>query len=154
MGIMTKRRAAIGSLAIAAGVIASLASAHEGATGVVKERMDAMTEMGKQLKEISHRVATNRNLASIAEIAMRIDATAAKIPALFPAGSSVGVTDAMPAIWQRWDEFTTKADALGKAAAALAAASASGDTKLISARAVALGDACVACHDLFREKKR
>lgn len=151
---MTKRRVATGSVAIAASVVASLTWAHEGATGIVKERMDAMTEMGKQVKEISRRVATNRNLASIAESAMRIDATATKIPLLFPAGSGVGVTEATPAIWQRWDEFKTKADALGKEAVALAAAAASGDTKLISARAVALGDACVACHDVFRQKKR
>jgi cytochrome c556 len=30
----------------------------------------------------------------------------------------------------------------------------SGDPKVIGAQAAALGDACVACHDSFRQKKR
>ncbi len=46
---------------------ASLAHAHEGATGIVKERMDAMTESAKAMKAAAETIRTNRGLASVGD---------------------------------------------------------------------------------------
>lgn len=96
---------------IAAGVIAGMAAwlavaahAHEGATGIVKERMDAMTESGKAMKAATESIRANRDLASIKGDALAISATAARIAALFPPGSDQKPTDAKPEIWTHWDD--------------------------------------------------
>ncbi|MGA8173284.1 MAG: hypothetical protein WBE29_14895 [Pseudolabrys sp.] len=71
------------SAIVAIGIVLSYAAlAHEGhehATGVVRERMELMTDMGKRLLAISKRL---RN----------------KLP-----------TAAKPVVWQQWNDFTEKA---------------------------------------------
>jgi cytochrome c556 len=71
------------SVIVAVGIVVSNAAlAHEGhehATGVVRERMELMTDMGKRLLAISKRL---RN----------------KLP-----------TAAKPVVWQQWNDFTEKA---------------------------------------------
>jgi cytochrome c556 len=74
------------SVIVAVGIVVSNAAlAHEGhehATGVVRERMELMTDMGKRLLAISKRL---RN----------------KLP-----------TAAKPVVWQQWNDFTEKAKKL------------------------------------------
>lgn len=72
-------------------------------------------------------------------------------PALFRDGSITDKSDALPAIWERWDEFTgLLTQAQGFAAAALAAAQA-GDTATYQASLKSLGGLCGMCHQQFRE---
>ena len=72
------------------------------------------------------------------------------IPALFPEGSIVGDSDALPAIWENWDTFTAIVET-GKAAAteAIAAAEA-GDATAYATALRALGGTCGQCHQQFR----
>lgn len=72
------------------------------------------------------------------------------IAELFPEGSLVGDTKALPAIWENWDAFTAIIDT-GIAAAddALAAAEA-GDAAGYAAALQALGGTCGQCHQQFR----
>lgn len=72
------------------------------------------------------------------------------IPALFPEGSIVGDSKALPAIWENWDAFTAIVET-GKTAATdgLAAAQA-GDAAGYAAALQALGATCGACHQQFR----
>jgi cytochrome c556 len=127
--------------------------AHEGATGVAKDRMDLMQSMSREMKEISRRVNANRDLAAIGVSAARIRDTAPRLAALFPPGSGTGITDAKPEIWQRWDEFQGKALALQKESAALGAVASAGDPKAIGAQFTALIRACTGCHTDFRRGK-
>lgn len=129
------------------------AAAHEGATGVVKERMDLMEAIGKDFKDIGQRLQANRNLPSIAERARRIEERSARIAALFPSGSLERPSDALPVIWERWEEFEERAKGLRNASAGLAEAAPAGDPKLVSERFRALTRSCNACHDAFRKKR-
>ena len=72
------------------------------------------------------------------------------IPALFPEGSIVGDSDALPAIWENWETFTGIVES-GKAAAteAIAAAEA-GDATAYATALRALGGTCGQCHQQFR----
>ena len=72
-------------------------------------------------------------------------------PALFREGSITDKSEALPAIWERWDEFTallTQGQAFS--GAALAAAQA-GDTAGYQAAVKGLSQLCGTCHQQFRE---
>lgn len=136
---------------IAAATVAS--SAHEGATGVAKDRMDLMQTMSKDMKEIARRVNTNRDLAAIGEFAKHVHDTAPRIIGFFPEGSGAGITDAKPEIWQHWNEFQAKTQKLESESGALATIASSGDPKAIGAQFTALIRSCTGCHSDFRRGK-
>jgi cytochrome c556 len=135
-------------------VSATLALAHEGATGVVKERMDLMTRQKDDMKIIGEMAKgkTKFDAAKAAEAARDIEMTAAKIPDLFPEGTDGGKSDAKPEIWRKWDEFTGDADALRTQAEALAAALDAGSPDW-KTDFKAVIDACKTCHKSFRAEK-
>ena len=62
-----------------------------------------------------------------------------------------GKTDAKPGIWQNWDDFVAKANALNAAGNDLAMAAAGGDTRAMMPKVKALGDACRGCHNEYRK---
>ena len=130
------------------------ALAHEGATGVVKDRMDLMSAMGKELKSVGQKVSSNRNLASISDSAVKIKTMSENIPKLFPPGSLTKPTDAKPAIWEKWDQFEGHVSDLQKSLDALAAVAPSGDPKQVSTKFRAVGRSCAAGHDDFRQKSK
>jgi cytochrome c556 len=117
------------SLALAAIVGAAAALAHSGATGVVKERMEAMDAMADAVKriapmfqgELSYDADAVRNAAAI----MRSHGGRAMTD-LFPEGSNGAPSEAKDAIWISWDEFTVLADRLGIYAEGLSLAAENG----------------------------
>jgi cytochrome c556 len=134
---------------------ATLALAHSDcAPGVVKERCDLMERQGDDMKIIGDMAKgkTTFDAAKAAEAARDIVITAKKIHELFPEGSGGGTSEALPAIWEHWDDFTAKADDLGKAAETLAAALDGGDADWKGAFQ-GVSDACKACHQDYRKKK-
>ena len=58
--------------------------AHEGATGITKQRMDSMESMSKAMKAIRRCLEGNRNIAAIQAEAERIRELAIRIPQWFP----------------------------------------------------------------------
>ena len=72
------------------------------------------------------------------------------IPDLFPEGSIVGESKALPAIWQNWDAFVAIVETGKTAAAAGLAAAEAGDAAAYGAALQALGGTCGACHQQFR----
>jgi cytochrome c556 len=60
----------------------------------------------------------------------------------------------LPAIWEKWDEFTKNAGKLKAAASDLAKSAAAKDDAGIPAKVKALGDVCNACHTPFRAEKK
>jgi cytochrome c556 len=60
-------------------------------------------------------------------------------------------TRARESIWTRPGDFATKADDLRKAALAMEDAARSGDKDKTIAAAVAVGKACSACHDSYKD---
>jgi cytochrome c556 len=126
-------------------------AAHEHATGVVKERMDAMTDMAKRQKAISQRLKSKRDLARIKADAEAIADHAAHIAHLFPAGSTQPPTRARSAIWQNWADFENKAKALEAASRTLAGMS--GDNPKMPLAAESMTRTCTACHETYRARK-
>jgi len=124
------------------------------APGVVKERCDLMERQKDDMKVIGDMAkgTTSFDAAKAAEAARDIGVTAKKIHELFPEGSGGGTSEALPAIWEHWDDFTAKADDLGKAAETLAVALDNGDADWKSAFK-GVSDACKACHQDYRKKK-
>lgn len=100
-------------------------NAHRDATGIVKQRMDAMTAMGDAMKSLRAMMRGTQ-----AYDADRVKAHAAviaghageRMTALFPEGSLNHPTRAKPAIWADWSGFAESARRLGLYAEALAAA--------------------------------
>jgi cytochrome c556 len=142
---------AICALAIVAGCLS--AAAHEHATGVVKERMDLMETMSRRLKAIRERIDGKRDLDAIKGDAEGIASLAPHVAHLFPKGSTQRPTDARNTIWQNWADFERKATVLETESKKLA------DTRpddfgALSAQVRAVSDACGACHQAYRVKRR
>lgn len=72
------------------------------------------------------------------------------IPALFPEGSIVGDSEALPAIWENWDAFVAIAKAGEDAAAAGLAAAEAGDAAGYASALQTLQGTCGQCHQQFR----
>ena len=147
------------ALLIVVGVVSGVAGAvwaHSGATGVVATRMDAMKDMGKQMKSLAQmirgqgefdRQAAQRAAAAVA-------AHADDIPKLFPAGSLNHPSEATPAVWTDWERFTDLADELSRRAEALGrVAETAVRPAALRAPFAAMGKSCKSCHADFRIKK-
>ena len=72
------------------------------------------------------------------------------IPALFPEGSIVGDSKALPAIWENWDGFNAILESGKTAATSGIAAAQAGDAAGYAAALKSLGGTCGQCHEAFR----
>ena len=72
------------------------------------------------------------------------------IPALFPEGSIVGDSEALPAIWENWEAFTAIVDTGLTAAEAGLAAAEAGDAAGYAGALQTLMGTCGQCHQQFR----
>jgi cytochrome c556 len=127
--------------------------AHEQATGMIKERMDAMEAMAKSMKVINQRLKEQRGLELVQREAKSIADAALKMPTLFPAGSNQHPSGAKAAIWSNWTDFEKKARSLAEASASVAEADLR-NPRLLSAQARRVSESCVSCHELYRTKHR
>lgn len=122
---MHKLKASALKITLAIGLTGSIAFgayAHGGATGIVKERMDAMLDMAKSMKVLvaTFKGATKYNADSVRSAAAKIrDHAGDNIVSKFPEGSLKHGSEARPEIWQDWSRFTTMAKDLEVYAGAL-----------------------------------
>mgnify|MGYP006189648243 CR=1 FL=1 len=89
--------------------------AHGGATGIVKERMDFMGSLGKAMKQLTAmmRGKTEYNEDEVRKIAVKIQNHGGDaMTKLFPKDSIDGPSEALPNIWQKWDQFEAYASRL------------------------------------------
>jgi cytochrome c556 len=130
--------------------------AHEGATGVVKMRMDRMEAMGAQMKLISAMVRGKKRFdgSKIAAASEKIADHGRKSSKLFPKGSWKKPTQALPKVWKDWRGFTRAMNSMVRSATVLAEAGRAGNKKRASTAYFALGKSCVACHRTYRFKKK
>ena len=122
--------------------------------GAIKYRQSIMKANGAHLGAIvailKGEVAFTEDLKAHAHAVAELSKI---VPKLFPAGSDVGDTRALPAIWEKPEEFKKVLNAFRTEAAKLAKDAESGDMQAIGAQVGALGNACGACHKRFREKR-
>ncbi|SHI46173.1 Cytochrome c556 [Palleronia salina] len=115
--------------AIAMTGTAVAALAHSGATGIVKERMDAMKAMGDAVKSVAPMM---RGEMDYDADAMRAAARTFQEHAgdamteLFPEGSGGMPSEAKDAVWEDWDAFAELADRLAVYAEGLEGAAGNG----------------------------
>ncbi|GAB5506120.1 MAG: cytochrome c [Rhizobiaceae bacterium] len=132
------------------------ALSHSGATGIVKERMDVMNEISRDMKAIAGMVRGKSPFdADEATAAARAIADHAQaLPKMFPEGSMIEPSEASPDIWDEWRRFVAlsrrmKSDALSLADAAETAP----DAAAFRSQFRALGQSCLACHEAFRVRR-
>jgi cytochrome c556 len=123
------------------------------ADDVLATRQADMKEMGKNLKAIKGIIDAGENAADVVPPANKIAEIAGLIPSLFPKGSDQGKTGALPAIWEKSDDFTKHADSLKTEATMLASAGQSGDLATVRAQFDKTAKECGACHKDFRKKE-
>lgn len=103
------------ALALTALIVANLAIAHTGATGIVKERMDAMSSIAKAMRSLSQFMSGARpyNAEVIGTAATSIAKQSGDaMVALFPQGSGGHPSEALDNVWTEREEFTRLANRL------------------------------------------
>lgn len=128
----------------------TLTLAHSGATGIVKERMDIMKDIGAVMKELGAMVKgeVSFDASAVSRRAGDLKAHAAGMPALFPQGSIHGPSEALPEIWKNFERFSRIASDLESAASALSSVT---KATALPAALGAAGKTCKACHAEFRK---
>ena len=136
--------------------VVGMTVAHEGATGIVKERMDMMKSMGDASKAIGKMIKdqTAFDAAQIAEHADTINTQSQHILTHFPEGSLQHASEALPSIWENWPQFEQITQQLQTESAALVdVAENGGDKKAVMRQFAKMGKTCKSCHEDFRKKK-
>jgi cytochrome c556 len=154
--ITQTRRWALMVAAVGLTTFATLALAHEGATGVVKERMDLMGDQKKDMKLLNDMAKgkTPFDAVKATAAARDLEITAKKIPDLFPEGSTSHPSEALPAVWEEWDRFKGSAKDLEDSANALATALDAPGQHDWKPALQKVTDACKSCHEDFRSKEK
>ncbi len=142
--------------AAGAASLSAAAMAHDGATGIVMHRMEAMKEISESMKVLAAMVKGEKPFdADMVHGSAVIMANHAKhMPHMFPEGSLDKPTEALPVIWARWDDFTGIAKKMETDALALAETgkTASSAQDIMPALGE-VGKSCKACHQDFRLAK-
>lgn len=132
-------------------LIATAALAHTGVKDPqVMARMQGMSKIAEATKVVGQMVqgktAFDRD-AVIAAAAVLTQETA-RIPEMFETRADDPKSEALPAIWDNWEDFKAKADDGVSAADLVSQAASPDDLKAAVAR---LGQTCKACHADYRE---
>jgi cytochrome c556 len=126
---------------------------HDQALALMKQRNDKMKAMGDAAGKVGKSFQSGSpDLNVIRQAAAQIASLAPKVVSWFPAGTGpdVGKTRAKAEIWQKPEDFASKAHDLSQAATDFNDAAKLGDINRIKATFGAVGKSCKACHDLYR----
>ncbi|MEO4043667.1 cytochrome c [Hoeflea sp. CAU 1731] len=130
------------------------AFAHSGASGVVLERMEMMKDISDQMKIIVTMIRGEEeyDAAKAQAAAQAIAAHAQELTEKFPEGSIGHPSEALPAIWENWDDFVEQTEQLHATAIALSDQAASADgADGLREEIAAVGQTCSSCHQDFRK---
>tara|TARA_Y100001956_G_scaffold19151_1_gene18713 strand:- start:59 stop:493 length:435 start_codon:yes stop_codon:yes gene_type:complete len=139
-------------LIAAAVLITTSAHAHNGVKDPeVMARMMAMEKIGAAFKTLvsmaKQEVPLHQAKARMARDTIVTES--GKINALFENPATDPKSEALPAIWDNWADFSAKSDKLTAAAKALDFK----DRAALASTLGGVGGACKACHKNYREKK-
>ena len=117
---------------------------------MIKERMDRFKENKESMKAIKANRGGDASI--IAKEALAIEAWATQMTDFFPEGSTQSPSEALPAIWENFEDFKARATANANAASDLARLARSGaDTRALTNGFKALGKTCKDCHNDYKE---
>ncbi|MBT8079359.1 MAG: cytochrome c [Gammaproteobacteria bacterium] len=86
----------------------------------------------------------------LAKHAKGLEMSVSEVHRVFPEGSNVGESNALPAIWEDTDKFKAAIEKAENASAAFVAAAKSGGKDEIGGAFRNLGGSCRGCHDDFK----
>jgi len=124
--------------------------------GPIRDRHELMEAQGEQAEDINEALtadAEGEQTGVVQREAQAIALSAARIPSLFPKGSTDPTSRALPAIWENWDKFVQLSKQLQEQATALSNAAGSGTDEPLKDKAQKMFGTCKACHDQFRRPK-
>ena len=123
--------------------------------GPIRDRHELMEEIGDQAKNINDAFDVGGGEGFDSGIIQRagtvIAMKAHQIPDLFPKGSTDPKSRALPAIWDKWDDFVQLAKQLEDQAQSLSAAAGAEDDENLNGKAKKMFGTCKSCHDQFRK---
>lgn len=125
------------------------AFAHNGATGIVKERMDLFAQNKDNLKAIKAHLR-GRDFGAIIPLATQIRDWAQKMPDYFPTGTGGKPSEASPEVWSDFRGFEAAATANYQAANDLILAAQSGNIEAARRAFKATASTCKSCHKSYR----
>lgn len=125
-------------------------SAHSGATGIVKERMDNFKQSKASMKSIKNALTVG-DFDEIAREASSINTWAKKLVDHFPEGSNAAPSEALSDIWEDFERFQEHSDAQVVASTRLQQAAENSGLDASVEAFHRLAQTCKACHDSYRE---
>ena len=152
---------------------ASSISAHDGATGIVKERMDSMSRIAEIMKALAGMIkgADPYDEIEVVTLAAELESLAGEnLTSLFPEEETQAVSAAREEIWDDWSGFEAHAGDLAHYAQGLAFASDNRGDELVNPATVditleilaqmpprevfqQITGTCSACHQDYRIRK-
>lgn len=132
-------------------------ASKEAALKLMHDRHEGMENVGKANKAITQALKSDSpDLAIIRTSAAKLVDLAQQSSGWFPPGTGpdIGKTRALPAIWEKPEDFVAKDRDFLKAAQAFAAAAQGTDLAAIRAAHADLGKTCKSCHDDYRSEKK
>jgi cytochrome c556 len=116
----------------------------------IKLRKDNFHVLSAQMKDIVQGLGNGLPVSAMQNSVAVADQALRRLPSMFPAGSDIGDTKALPAIWAKPDRFkATYEDALARMSDLVAAAALS-DRSEFGAAVGRMSAACGTCHAAFR----
>ena len=135
-------------------VAAGAALSHQGATGIVKERMEMMKDIGAAMKALAPMVRGQAawDAGLVGRSAAVIASHARDLPEKFPEGSGGHPSEAGATIWRDWEGFVAEARALRAYAMALEAVAGEGP-EAAQPTFLDIAGTCRSCHEAYRVKQ-
>lgn len=125
-------------------------SAHDGATGIVKERMDNFAKAKKQMRGLNSAIQDS-SFETISDITNDMLIWAKQIKAAFPAGSDNAPSQAQASIWTDEDGFDDAIERYSNSILSLQKAALDKDANAAMQSYQALGASCSNCHRAYRK---
>lgn len=144
------RTALAGAMPIAA-TMAWAAPESADPAGIIAGRQAAFRLSGATLNAMKGAIERGGDVTKQAFPAAALAGWAKAMPGLFPAGSDVAPSRALPAAWRDRPGFVQAAMAMGDAATRLSALARAGDQPGFAAQFAELRATCGACHDHYRQ---
>ena len=150
-----KRTLLLGAALAAIPLTAALAQPPAPAAGltpeqVVAARQSAYALSGGTFASMKFAADAGADVKQLVFPARALARWARTLPSLFPAGTNLPNSKALPTVWSDRAGFEARAAAYADAARALAEAAQSGDRAAFLARWTEARAACSACHDTYR----
>jgi cytochrome c556 len=118
-----------------------------------KYRQGVMQTVGGHMSSLAGILRGQVHVENLGVHAKGMADLATIVPNVFPEGSGVAISEALPEIWENPDDFKAAIDKFVEAANGMSAAANDSDGAAAIGPAMnALGQSCKGCHDNFREE--